>query len=173
MFVDLNEYFCSDTDNNTLDTQVPFLPSTEVSVKALVVISSAALAVDPNVSMQVMLCAHHPYIVGSAKKDAVWTVNIFSPDGHGYNNTYFCKVNFQFECRKFTSYRMNNLLYQMKAPNLSLLRNLLTFLWLIIKEFEFLLFNQKLGQQVSQNQLWVSMFCSNCMIFRPFLPLRT
>ncbi|XP_062084326.1 protein ILITYHIA [Humulus lupulus] len=61
----------SDTDNS-LDTQVPFLPPVEVSVKALIVISSAALAVDPSASMQVMLCAHHPYIVGTAKRDAVW-----------------------------------------------------------------------------------------------------
>ncbi|KAM6596352.1 hypothetical protein CsatA_006876 [Cannabis sativa] len=61
----------SDTDSS-LDAQVPFLPSVEVSVKALIVISSAALAVDPSASMQVMLCAHHPYIVGTAKRDAVW-----------------------------------------------------------------------------------------------------
>ncbi|XP_024025150.1 protein ILITYHIA [Morus notabilis] len=61
----------SDTDNS-LDTQAPFLPSIEVSVKALVVISSAALAVNPSTSMQVMLCAHHPYIVGTAKRDAIW-----------------------------------------------------------------------------------------------------
>lgn len=61
----------SDTDNS-LDTQLPFLPSIEVSVKALVVISSAALAVNPSTSMQVMLCAHHPYIVGTAKRDAIW-----------------------------------------------------------------------------------------------------
>lgn len=70
---DLNLYFCSDTDNS-LDTQAPFLPSIEVSVKALVVISSAALAVNPSTSMQVMLCAHHPYIVGTAKRDAIWRV---------------------------------------------------------------------------------------------------
>lgn len=71
----LNLYFCSDTDNS-LDTQLPFLPSIEVSVKAVVVISSAALAVNISTSMQVMLCAHHPYIVGTAKRDAIWRVNI-------------------------------------------------------------------------------------------------
>lgn len=85
---------------------MPFLPSIEVSVKALVVISSAALAVDPSVSMQVLLCAHHPYIVGSAKRDAVWKVNNFSTDRHGFVVTLFlvftivCKVQFQLECRK-------------------------------------------------------------------------
>ncbi|POO02948.1 Proteasome component Ecm29/Translational activator Gcn [Trema orientale] len=61
----------SDTDNS-LDAQVPFLPSIEVSVKAVIVISSTALAVDPTSSMQVMICAHHPYVVGTAKRDAVW-----------------------------------------------------------------------------------------------------
>ena len=70
---DLNWYFYSDTDNS-LDAQVPFLPSTEVAVKALVVISSAALAVDPSASTQVILCAHHPYLVGTAKRGAVWRV---------------------------------------------------------------------------------------------------
>ncbi|ONI05050.1 hypothetical protein PRUPE_6G353600 [Prunus persica] len=61
----------SETDNS-LDTQVPFLPSVEVSVKALVVISSAALPAAPRASMRVLFCAHHPYIVGTAKRDAVW-----------------------------------------------------------------------------------------------------
>ncbi|KAH7543347.1 hypothetical protein FEM48_Zijuj02G0174600 [Ziziphus jujuba var. spinosa] len=61
----------SDTDNS-LDTQVPFIPSTEVSIKALVVISSAALAATPSAFVQVLLCAHHPYVVGTAKRDTVW-----------------------------------------------------------------------------------------------------
>lgn len=72
---DLNLYFCSDTDNS-LDSQVPFLPSTEVSVKALVVISSAALSAVPSASMQVILCAHHPYVVGTARRDTVWRVGL-------------------------------------------------------------------------------------------------
>lgn len=56
---------------------MPFLPSIEVTVKALAVISAAALTVNPSVCVQVMLCAHHPYLVSSAKQDTVWAVNIF------------------------------------------------------------------------------------------------
>ncbi|KAI9185460.1 hypothetical protein LWI28_007508 [Acer negundo] len=61
----------SDTDNS-LDTQVPFLPSIEVLVKALLVISSVVLAAAPSVSARVIFCSHHPCIVGTAKGDAVW-----------------------------------------------------------------------------------------------------
>lgn len=74
-FGDLNLYFYSDTDN-ILDSQVPFLPSTEVSVKALVVISAVALSAAPSASMQVILCSHHPYIIGTAKRDTVWRVSL-------------------------------------------------------------------------------------------------
>uniref|UniRef100_A0A7N0VHG6 TOG domain-containing protein n=1 Tax=Kalanchoe fedtschenkoi TaxID=63787 RepID=A0A7N0VHG6_KALFE len=55
-----------------LDTQIPFLPSTEVLVKALAVISSSALVVAPSLSMQVILFAHHPVLIGTANRDAVW-----------------------------------------------------------------------------------------------------
>ncbi|KAF5735270.1 translational activator GCN1 [Tripterygium wilfordii] len=61
----------SDADNS-LDTFVPFLPSVEVLVKALIVISSATLNAAPTVSTQVIFCSHHPYIVGTGKRDAVW-----------------------------------------------------------------------------------------------------
>ncbi|KAL6142934.1 hypothetical protein ACLB2K_061209 [Fragaria x ananassa] len=61
----------SDTDNSA-DSQVPFLPSVEVSVKALLVISSVALPAAPSASMRVLFCGHHPYLVGTAKRDAVW-----------------------------------------------------------------------------------------------------
>ncbi|XP_050384454.1 protein ILITYHIA [Argentina anserina] len=61
----------SDTDNSG-DSQVPFLPSVEVSVKALLIISSAALPAAPSASMQVLFCGHHPYLVGTAKRDVVW-----------------------------------------------------------------------------------------------------
>ncbi|XP_062006271.1 protein ILITYHIA [Rosa rugosa] len=61
----------SDTDSS-LDSQVPFLPSVEVSIKALLVISSAVLPAAPSASMRVLLCGHHPYLVGTAKRDAVW-----------------------------------------------------------------------------------------------------
>ncbi|CAN6676340.1 unnamed protein product [Malus baccata var. baccata] len=68
-------FFCSETDNS-LDTQVPFLPLVEVSVKALLVISSVALPAAPSAATRVLLCAHHPYLVGTAKRDAVWKVNL-------------------------------------------------------------------------------------------------
>ncbi|KAM0993642.1 hypothetical protein FF1_005063 [Malus domestica] len=64
-------FFCSETDNS-LDTQVPFLPLVEVSVKALLVISSVALPAAPSAATRVLFCAHHPYLVGTAKRDAVW-----------------------------------------------------------------------------------------------------
>ncbi|OMO50913.1 Armadillo-like helical [Corchorus olitorius] len=61
----------SDADYSP-DTQVPILPSVEVLVKALAVTSSAALVTTPSVSTQVIFCSHHPCIVGTAKRDAVW-----------------------------------------------------------------------------------------------------
>nr|XP_023898437.1 protein ILITYHIA [Quercus suber] len=61
----------SDTEIS-VDPQVPFLPSVEVLVKALVLISSAALAADPSSSVRVIFCSHHPCVVGTAKRDAVW-----------------------------------------------------------------------------------------------------
>ncbi|GAV70348.1 DUF3554 domain-containing protein, partial [Cephalotus follicularis] len=61
----------SDADNS-LDNQVPFLPSVEVLVKSLAVISSAALAKSSSVSARLLLCSHHPCLVGNVKRDAVW-----------------------------------------------------------------------------------------------------
>ncbi|RXH73079.1 hypothetical protein DVH24_012763 [Malus domestica] len=58
--------------DNSLDTQVPFLPLVEVSVKALLVISLVALPAAPSAATRVLFCAHHPYLVGTAKRDAVW-----------------------------------------------------------------------------------------------------
>lgn len=67
---------CSDMENS-LDPQVPFLPSVEVLVKALVLISSTALAAAPSSSMRIIFCSHHPCVVGTAKRDTVWRVNDF------------------------------------------------------------------------------------------------
>lgn len=61
----------SDTDD-FVDSQVPFLPSVEVQVKTLLVIASVALARGPSASAQVIFCSHHPSIVGTGKRDAVW-----------------------------------------------------------------------------------------------------
>ncbi|KDO52492.1 hypothetical protein CISIN_1g000049mg [Citrus sinensis] len=61
----------SDTDD-FVDSQVPFLPSVEVQVKTLLVIASVALARGPSASARVIFCSHHPSIVGTGKRDAVW-----------------------------------------------------------------------------------------------------
>ncbi|KAL9431558.1 hypothetical protein AB3S75_026699 [Citrus x aurantiifolia] len=61
----------SDTDD-FVDAQVPFLPSVEVQVKTLLVIASVALARGPSASARVIFCSHHPSIVGTGKRDAVW-----------------------------------------------------------------------------------------------------
>lgn len=64
---------CSDTDIS-LDPQVPFIPSVEVLVKALLIMSPAAMKVAPDSFIRITLCSHHPCVVGSAKRDAVWKV---------------------------------------------------------------------------------------------------
>ncbi|KAL6988990.1 eIF-2-alpha kinase activator GCN1 [Sarracenia purpurea var. burkii] len=61
----------SDAESTT-DAQVPFVPSVEVLVKALVVISSAVLASTPSACVQIIFCSHHPCLVGTAKRNAVW-----------------------------------------------------------------------------------------------------
>ncbi|KAH9728173.1 protein ILITYHIA [Citrus sinensis] len=67
----LVEHSHSDTDD-FVDSQVPFLPSVEVQVKTLLVIASVALARGPSASARVIFCSHHPSIVGTGKRDAVW-----------------------------------------------------------------------------------------------------
>uniref|UniRef100_A0A6N2KG60 TOG domain-containing protein n=1 Tax=Salix viminalis TaxID=40686 RepID=A0A6N2KG60_SALVM len=46
--------------DNSLDAQAAFVPSVEVLVKALTVISCATLAASPSVSAHVIFCSHHP-----------------------------------------------------------------------------------------------------------------
>ncbi|KAL9269136.1 ILITYHIA-like protein [Drosera capensis] len=57
---------------NSLESQVTSLPSVEVVVKALLVISSAAVFVSPATCSHILFCSHHPSVVGNAKKNAVW-----------------------------------------------------------------------------------------------------
>ncbi|XP_058216318.1 protein ILITYHIA isoform X2 [Rhododendron vialii] len=57
---------------STLDAHVPLVPSVEVLVKALVVLSSAVLTASPSAFVQLISCAHHPCLVGTAKRNAVW-----------------------------------------------------------------------------------------------------
>lgn len=57
---------------NSLDAQVAFVPSVEVLVKALMVISSGVMTAAPSSCIRLIFCSHHPCLVGTAKKDAVW-----------------------------------------------------------------------------------------------------
>ncbi|KAF7144019.1 hypothetical protein RHSIM_Rhsim05G0170000 [Rhododendron simsii] len=57
---------------SALDVHVPLVPSVEVLVKALVVLSSAVLTASPSAFVQLISCAHHPCLVGTAKRNAVW-----------------------------------------------------------------------------------------------------
>ncbi|KAH6803964.1 ILITYHIA protein [Perilla frutescens var. frutescens] len=61
----------SDAENVT-DSQVPFLPSVEVLVKALVVIAHVVSTRGSDACVQLLLCSHHPCFIGTGKKDAVW-----------------------------------------------------------------------------------------------------
>lgn len=51
-----------------INFQVLFLPSVEVMVKALVVIASVVSASAPDACVQLLLCSHHPCIIGTGKK---------------------------------------------------------------------------------------------------------
>lgn len=61
----------SDADNSS-DAQLPVLPSVEVLVKALEVISFAALGASHAVSGLVIFSSHHPCLLGKSKRNVVW-----------------------------------------------------------------------------------------------------
>ncbi|KAJ9546026.1 hypothetical protein OSB04_025733 [Centaurea solstitialis] len=61
----------SDSENSS-DAQGAFVPSVEVLVKALMVISSGILAAAPSSCIRLIFISHHPCLVGTAKNDAVW-----------------------------------------------------------------------------------------------------
>ncbi|KAL8156542.1 hypothetical protein AgCh_001585 [Apium graveolens] len=61
----------SETETS-LDAQVPFVPSVEVLVKALLVMAPEVLAANPSTFLRIILCSHHPCLVGTAKGNAVW-----------------------------------------------------------------------------------------------------
>jgi len=65
---------CSETENSS-DGQVAFVPSVEVLVKALLVISSGIMAAAPSSCIRLIFISHHPCLVGTAKTDAVWKVS--------------------------------------------------------------------------------------------------
>lgn len=57
-----------------LDNQVLFVPSVEVLVKALLVISPVILDANPRALLQIVFCSHHPCLCGTSKRNAVWKV---------------------------------------------------------------------------------------------------
>lgn len=61
----------SDTENSS-ENLVAFIPSVEVTVKALLVISAAGVAVSPKTCGRILFCSHHPSVVGSGNRDSVW-----------------------------------------------------------------------------------------------------
>ncbi|KAG7585714.1 hypothetical protein ISN45_Aa02g010610 [Arabidopsis thaliana x Arabidopsis arenosa] len=62
----------SDADN-PVDHQAPFVPTVEVLVKALIVISSAAVTGPPSSwIVQAIFCSHHPSVVGTGTREDVW-----------------------------------------------------------------------------------------------------
>ena len=61
-----------------LDTQVPFVPSVEVLVKALLVMAPEVLSANTNTLLRIIVCSHHPCIVTTAKGNAVWKVTLLS-----------------------------------------------------------------------------------------------
>ncbi|XP_052734790.1 protein ILITYHIA [Vigna angularis] len=73
----------SDTDIS-LESQVSSVPSVEVLVKALLMMSPAALKHAPDSFVRILLCSHHPCVVGSAKRDVVWKRLCKCLQAHGF-----------------------------------------------------------------------------------------
>lgn len=72
-FVEEKVFLMKRSETETaLDTQVPFIPSVEVLVKALLVMAPEVLAANPSSFLRIILCSHHPCLVGTAKGNAVW-----------------------------------------------------------------------------------------------------
>lgn len=61
----------SDTEN-AVEASVSFIPSVEVMVKALVLISSAAVVAAPETCGHIIFCSHHPALLGTGKRDGIW-----------------------------------------------------------------------------------------------------
>ncbi|XP_058094955.1 protein ILITYHIA isoform X2 [Magnolia sinica] len=70
---------------NSVDAQMPFLPSVEVLVKALILISSPAMASGPSTCTRLLFCSHHPVIVDTAHGNGVWKRLQRSLQRHGFD----------------------------------------------------------------------------------------
>lgn len=73
----INLLFCSDTEN-AVEASLSSLPSVEVMVKALVIISSAAVAASPETCGRIIFCSHHPALLGTGKRDGIWQVTLLA-----------------------------------------------------------------------------------------------
>lgn len=57
---------------STPDVNIPTLPSVEILVKALLAITSAVSPASSSVCGQLLCCSHHPFLVGTSRRDTVW-----------------------------------------------------------------------------------------------------
>ncbi|CAO2827459.1 unnamed protein product [Amaranthus hypochondriacus] len=54
------------------EAPISFLPSIEVVVKALLIISAAAVRTAPETCGHIILCSHHPALLGTRKRNKLW-----------------------------------------------------------------------------------------------------
>ncbi|XP_074307849.1 protein ILITYHIA [Silene latifolia] len=57
---------------NAVETPGAFVPSVEVMVKALVVLSSTSVSAAPETCGRIIFCSHHPALLCTGKRDGVW-----------------------------------------------------------------------------------------------------
>lgn len=88
----------SDTENCT-DAQIPFVPSSEILVKALLLISSTALTSGPSTCAKLIFCSHHPCIVNTACRNAVWKRLLRSLRRHGFDFVNIISANLGTICK--------------------------------------------------------------------------
>jgi hypothetical protein len=65
--------FISDMDSSS-DSQLPFIPSTEVLVKCLFFIAPYAVVHSPRLYSRIILCSHHPCLSSSSNPASVYKV---------------------------------------------------------------------------------------------------
>ncbi|KAG7585744.1 Armadillo-type fold [Arabidopsis thaliana x Arabidopsis arenosa] len=100
---ELTWHLCSDADN-PMDHQVPFVPSVEVLVKALIVISSAAVTGPPSSwIVRAIFCSHHPSVVIRhwliRKREDVWKRLQKCLKICGFDVTTFLSTNAESVCK--------------------------------------------------------------------------
>lgn len=88
----------SDSENS-VDPQMPFLPSTEVLVKGLLLIAPAAIASSPTMSSQLLFCSHHPCVIGTGCSNSVWKRLQRNLKRHGFDVTDIVAANVGSICK--------------------------------------------------------------------------